>query len=73
MRFVIAGILFWCNTQWAGIAVLNPYRRWWVEYSYGQTMNRDGQWVNLWHFPTLGHLDMRKVMLHIHAVVEKGE
>jgi hypothetical protein len=49
----------WCNSQWSGFAIIEPYRSWVVEYSYGKTLNEKGEWINLWHWPIYRHADVR--------------
>lgn len=59
MSVTIYGIMIWINTQWAGVAILEPYRSYWVSYSHGETINSQGEWVNVWKRPEFGHSDTR--------------
>ena len=62
MTVTFFGIMFWINSQWSGVAVLQPYRSWWVNYAYGQTIDSKGKWVTLYHWPEFGHSDVRKFL-----------
>lgn len=65
MKVTLFGLMVWINSQWAGIAILKPYRSYWINYSYGKTINEKGQWINVWCMPYFGHSDIRLVMKNI--------